>query len=64
MTFKQMIHSFVSPRGLPVEWLNKTMTSLGLEVHTQTFAVDLPFPDEINERYVRIDNVLGCINGS
>uniref|UniRef100_A0A8C4QZ97 Glycosylphosphatidylinositol anchor attachment 1 n=1 Tax=Eptatretus burgeri TaxID=7764 RepID=A0A8C4QZ97_EPTBU len=48
--------------GLPVEWLNKTMTSLGLEVHTQTFAVDLPFPDEINERYhVRGTNVQGVV---
>ncbi|GCB81170.1 hypothetical protein scyTo_0021346, partial [Scyliorhinus torazame] len=38
---------------MPVEWLVKTMTGLGLETHVQTFSRTLPFPDEIRERYVR-----------
>ncbi|NXG56859.1 GPAA1 protein, partial [Hemiprocne comata] len=38
--------------GMPVAWLEKTMWSLGLEVHRQPFARPLPFPDETRERYV------------
>lgn len=42
---------FVS-RALPVAWLERTMRSVGLEVHTQSFSRKLPFPDETHERYV------------
>ncbi|XP_010001454.1 PREDICTED: glycosylphosphatidylinositol anchor attachment 1 protein [Chaetura pelagica] len=48
--------------GMPVAWLEKTMWSLGLEVHRQPFARTLPFPDETRERYmVRGTNVYGIL---
>ncbi|XP_053911671.1 glycosylphosphatidylinositol anchor attachment 1 protein-like, partial [Cuculus canorus] len=48
--------------ALPVAWLEKTMWSLGLEVHQQTFACTLPFPDEARERYlVKGTNVYGIL---
>lgn len=39
-------------RGMPVDWLVKTMQARGLEVYTQRFSRTLPFPDENKERYV------------
>uniref|UniRef100_UPI00398F3A1A glycosylphosphatidylinositol anchor attachment 1 protein n=1 Tax=Pristiophorus japonicus TaxID=55135 RepID=UPI00398F3A1A len=51
--------------GMPVDWLVKTMTGLGLETHTQTFTRTLPFPDEIRERYmVKGTNVYGILRAS
>ncbi|CAM9131580.1 unnamed protein product [Bubo scandiacus] len=48
--------------GMPVAWLEKTMWSLGLEVHRQPFARTLPFPDETRERYmVKGTNVYGIL---
>ncbi|KAM6288814.1 glycosylphosphatidylinositol anchor attachment 1 protein [Aegotheles albertisi] len=48
--------------GMPVAWLEKTMWSLGLEVHRQPFACTLPFPDEARERYmVKGTNVYGIL---
>ncbi|KAM6455334.1 glycosylphosphatidylinositol anchor attachment 1 protein isoform 2-T2 [Liasis olivaceus] len=48
--------------GLPVAWLERTMRSLGLEVHAQTFSRTLPFPDEARERYVvKGTNVYGIL---
>ncbi|NXL54196.1 GPAA1 protein, partial [Podilymbus podiceps] len=48
--------------GMPVAWLEKTMWSLGLEVHKQPFARTLPFPDEARERYmVKGTNVYGIL---
>ncbi|XP_038616179.1 glycosylphosphatidylinositol anchor attachment 1 protein [Tachyglossus aculeatus] len=48
--------------GMPVAWLEKTMTALGLEVYTQDFARTLPFPDEAHERYmVSGTNVYGIL---
>ncbi|NWX13617.1 GPAA1 protein, partial [Aegotheles bennettii] len=48
--------------GMPVAWLEKTMWSLGLEVHRQPFARTLPFPDEARERYmVKGTNVYGIL---
>uniref|UniRef100_A0A8C2SP26 Uncharacterized protein n=1 Tax=Coturnix japonica TaxID=93934 RepID=A0A8C2SP26_COTJA len=48
--------------GMPVQWLQRTMWALGLEVHTQKFARNLPFPDESRERYaVRGTNVYGIL---
>ncbi|KAG8515428.1 Glycosylphosphatidylinositol anchor attachment 1 protein [Galemys pyrenaicus] len=38
--------------ALPVAWLQRTMRSVGLEVHSQSFSRKLPFPDETHERYV------------
>ncbi|XP_041039816.1 glycosylphosphatidylinositol anchor attachment 1 protein [Carcharodon carcharias] len=50
---------------MPVEWLVKTMTGLGLETHVQTFSRTLPFPDEIRERYmVKGSNVYGILRAS
>ncbi|XP_048462798.1 glycosylphosphatidylinositol anchor attachment 1 protein isoform X1 [Rhincodon typus] len=50
---------------MPVEWLVKTMSGLGLETHTQTFSRTLPFPDEIRERYmVKGTNVYGILRAS
>ncbi|XP_072216799.1 glycosylphosphatidylinositol anchor attachment 1 protein, partial [Excalfactoria chinensis] len=47
---------------MPVQWLQRTMWGLGLEVHTQRFARKLPFPDESRERYaVRGTNVYGIL---
>ncbi|KAM5280878.1 glycosylphosphatidylinositol anchor attachment 1 protein [Ctenodactylus gundi] len=47
---------------LPVAWLERTMRSVGLEVHTQSFSRKLPFPDEIRERYmVSGTNVYGIL---
>ncbi|XP_048788568.1 histone acetyltransferase KAT8-like [Lagopus muta] len=43
--------------GMPVQWLQRTMWALGLEVHTQRFARTLPFPDESRERYCHHPNV-------
>ncbi|XP_057279115.1 glycosylphosphatidylinositol anchor attachment 1 protein-like [Pezoporus wallicus] len=48
--------------GMPAAWLEKTMWSLGLEVHRQHFSHTLPFPDESRERYlVRGTNVYGIL---
>ncbi|XP_028920022.1 glycosylphosphatidylinositol anchor attachment 1 protein [Ornithorhynchus anatinus] len=48
--------------GMPVAWLEKTMTAAGLEVYTQDFARTLPFPDEAHERYmVSGTNVYGIL---
>ncbi|XP_040520585.1 glycosylphosphatidylinositol anchor attachment 1 protein-like [Gallus gallus] len=48
--------------GMPVQWLQRSMWALGLEVHTQRFARTLPFPDESRERYaVRGTNVYGIL---
>ncbi|XP_065520254.1 glycosylphosphatidylinositol anchor attachment 1 protein isoform X2 [Lathamus discolor] len=48
--------------GMPTAWLEKTMWSLGLEVHRQHFSHALPFPDESRERYlVRGTNVYGIL---
>ncbi|KAM9573719.1 glycosylphosphatidylinositol anchor attachment 1 protein [Guaruba guarouba] len=48
--------------GMPTAWLEKTMWSLGLEVHQQQFSLTLPFPDESRERYlVRGTNVYGIL---
>uniref|UniRef100_A0A672TJD8 GPI-anchor transamidase component GPAA1 n=3 Tax=Psittaciformes TaxID=9223 RepID=A0A672TJD8_STRHB len=48
--------------GMPTAWLEKTMWSLGLEVHQQQFSHTLPFPDESRERYlVRGTNVYGIL---
>ncbi|KAM6143044.1 glycosylphosphatidylinositol anchor attachment 1 protein [Phoenicopterus ruber ruber] len=48
--------------GMPVAWLEKTMWSLGLEVHRQPFSRTLPFPDEARERYmVKGTNVYGIL---
>lgn len=41
----------VSPRALPVAWLERTMRSVGLGLHA-SFSRKLPFPDETHERYV------------
>ncbi|XP_059496746.1 glycosylphosphatidylinositol anchor attachment 1 protein isoform X2 [Stegostoma tigrinum] len=50
---------------MPVEWLVKTMSGLGLETHTQTFSRTLPFPDEMRERYmVKGTNVYGILRAS
>ncbi|XP_062900755.1 glycosylphosphatidylinositol anchor attachment 1 protein [Mobula hypostoma] len=51
--------------GMPVDWLLKTMTGLGLETHTHSFSRTLPFPDEIRERYmVKGTNVYGILRAS
>ncbi|XP_078280073.1 LOW QUALITY PROTEIN: uncharacterized protein gpaa1 [Rhinoraja longicauda] len=51
--------------GMPVDWLLKTMSGLGLETHTQSFSRTLPFPDEIRERYmVKGTNVYGILRAS
>ncbi|KFP06596.1 Glycosylphosphatidylinositol anchor attachment 1 protein, partial [Calypte anna] len=48
--------------GMPVAWLERTMWSLGLEVHRQPFTLTLPFPDETRERYmVKGTNVYGIL---
>ncbi|TRY54181.1 hypothetical protein DNTS_030455 [Danionella cerebrum] len=48
--------------GMPVEWLIKAMQDRGLEVFTQSFSRQLPFPDENKERYlVRGTNVYGIL---
>ncbi|NXW98680.1 GPAA1 protein, partial [Larus smithsonianus] len=48
--------------GMPVAWLEKTMWTLGLEVHRQPFSRTLPFPDELRERYmVKGTNVYGIL---
>ncbi|NWU46260.1 GPAA1 protein, partial [Dromas ardeola] len=47
---------------MPVAWLEKTMWTLGLEVHRQPFSRTLPFPDELRERYmVKGTNVYGIL---
>uniref|UniRef100_A0A4W4FHK4 GPI-anchor transamidase component GPAA1 n=1 Tax=Electrophorus electricus TaxID=8005 RepID=A0A4W4FHK4_ELEEL len=48
--------------GMPVDWLVKTMRAQGLEVFTQSFSRNLPFPDESKERFVvRGTNVYGIL---
>ncbi|KAM9386739.1 glycosylphosphatidylinositol anchor attachment 1 protein [Phaethornis superciliosus] len=48
--------------GMPVAWLERTMWSLGLEVHRQPFTLTLPFPDETREQYmVKGTNVYGIL---
>ncbi|KAG8431690.1 hypothetical protein GDO86_020448, partial [Hymenochirus boettgeri] len=48
--------------GSPVVWLERTMRGLGLEVYSQSFVRNLPFPDESTERYmVKGTNVYGIL---
>ncbi|TSR16016.1 Glycosylphosphatidylinositol anchor attachment 1 protein [Bagarius yarrelli] len=42
----------IRKRGIPVDWLVKTMQDRGLEVFTQSFSRTLPFPDENKERFI------------
>lgn len=51
-----------SAGGSPVAWLERTMRGVGLEVYTQSFVRNLPFPDESTERYmVKGTNVYGIL---
>ncbi|XP_072007177.1 glycosylphosphatidylinositol anchor attachment 1 protein [Engystomops pustulosus] len=51
-----------SAGGSPVAWLERTMRGIGLEVYTQSFVRNLPFPDESTERYmVKGTNVYGIL---
>ncbi|XP_069771236.1 glycosylphosphatidylinositol anchor attachment 1 protein [Narcine bancroftii] len=51
--------------GMPVDWLVKTLSGLGLEAHTQSFSRTLPFPDELRERYMVMGtNVYGILRAS
>ncbi|XP_068091103.1 glycosylphosphatidylinositol anchor attachment 1 protein [Hyperolius riggenbachi] len=51
-----------SAGGSPVAWLERTMRGIGLEVYSQSFIRNLPFPDESTERYmVKGTNVYGIL---